>query len=259
MQRNSKQSGLPKGGSATGDGTANRAMPDVFAETLLQMDLYPKQREVLRALGLPGSFVSFRSCNEGGKTKRVICAAILWHLLAFPRGHIISTSGSYRQIKDQLLPALHTYSSRFPNWTFLRTPRIDTQDINCFWEGFSTNDAGKFEGHHAGSPDEPLMIIVDEAKTVKDEIFQAIERCKPTRLLIASSPGYAEGEFYRSQTTKASFTGVAAPPAYSSNGLPSARTGSQRISSACAKNGARSTRCLSPWSWLISWNQLRMP
>ena len=182
-----------------------RATPDIFAETLLQMDLYPKQREVLRALGPRGSFVSFRSCNEGGKTKRVICTAILWHLMAFPRGHIISTSGSYRQIKDQLLPALHTYSSRFPNWSFLRTPRIETRDINCFWEGFSTNDAGKFEGHHTGGPDEPLMIIVDEAKTVKDEIFHAIERCKPTRLLIASSPGYAEGEFYRSQTTRARF------------------------------------------------------
>ncbi len=49
------------------------------------------------------------------------------------------------------------------------------------------------------------MIIVDEAKTVKDDIFQAIERCKPTRLLIASSPGYAEGEFYRSQTTRKMF------------------------------------------------------
>ena len=46
------------------------------------------------------------------------------------------------------------------------------------------------------------MIIVDEAKTVKDDIFEAIERCKPTRLLIASSPGYAEGEFYRSHTIR---------------------------------------------------------
>lgn len=180
------------------------AMPDGFATGVLGMNLYPKQRDVLRALAPAGSTVSFRSCNEGGKTKRVICAAVLWHLTAFPRGQIISTSGSYRQIKDQLLPALHTYAPRFPQWTFLKTPRIETESINCFWEGFSTNDAGKFEGHHADE-DAPLLIIVDEAKTVKDDIFQAIERCKPTRLLIASSPGYAEGEFYRSHTTKAKF------------------------------------------------------
>jgi len=179
-------------------------MPDAFASAVLGMQLYPKQREVLRALAYEGVKVSFRSCNEGGKTKRVICAAVLWHLSMFPKGQVISTSGSYRQIKDQLLPSLHTYKARFPKWSFLHTPRIETESVNCFWEGFSTNDAGKFEGHHADD-DAPLLLIVDEAKTVKDDIFEAIERCKPTRLLIASSPGYAEGEFYRSQTTKAKF------------------------------------------------------
>ena len=186
------------------DEAAVLSTPDGFATAMLAMNLYPKQRDVLRAIAPAGSVVSFRSCNEGGKTKRVICAAILWHLTMFPKGHIISTSGSYRQIKDQLLPSLHTYSNRFPHWNFLHTPRIETESINCFWEGFSTNDAGKFEGHHE-DVDAPLLIIVDEAKTVKDDIFQAIERCKPTRLLIASSPGYAEGEFYRSHTTRAKF------------------------------------------------------
>ena len=178
--------------------------PDGFAAAVLGMQLYPKQKQVLRALAPAGACVSFRSCNEGGKTKRVICSAVLWHLSMFPRGQVISTSGSFRQIKDQLLPALHGFSSRFPGWSFLHTPRIETASVNCFWEGFSTNDAGKFEGHHS-DVDAPLMIIVDEAKTVKDDIFQAIERCKPTRLLIASSPGYAEGEFYRSQTTRQQF------------------------------------------------------
>ena len=185
------------------DSLSNEVMPDVFAEQELGMQLYPKQRDVLRALAPRGAAVSLRSCNEGGKTKRIICAAILWHLRYFPNGHVISTSGSYRQIKDQLLPALHVYESRFRDWKFFRTPRIETQNVQCFWEGFSTDEGGRFEGHHEGGPDAPLLIIVDEAKTVKDDIFEAIERCKPTRLLIASSPGYAEGEFYRSHTTSA--------------------------------------------------------
>jgi hypothetical protein len=180
-------------------------MPDAFAEAILQMQLYPKQREVLRALAPRGSAISFRSCNEGGKTRIVICAAIIWHLANYPKGKVITTSGSHRQILDQLVPALHTHRSRFPLWNFFRSPRIEAGSVNCFWEGFSTDEAGKFEGHHAGGPDEPLLIIVDEAKTVKDDIFEAVERCKPTRLLIASSPGYAEGEFYRSQTTRAKY------------------------------------------------------
>ncbi len=183
----------------------NRATPDLFASSFLGMKLYPIQRAVLQALAPPGACVSLRSCNEGGKTKKIICAAILWHLMAFDKGHVISTSGCFRQIRDQLNPSLHSHQSKFPGWNFLRTSRIETQNAQCFWEGFSTDEGGKFEGHHAGGPDEPLLIIVDEAKTVKDDIFEAIERCKPTRLLIASSPGYAEGEFYRSQTTRAKF------------------------------------------------------
>jgi phage terminase large subunit len=180
------------------------ASPSGFARAALGMDLYPKQAAVLDALAPAGSWVSFRSCNEGGKTKRVITAAILWHLSMFPRGQVISTSGSFRQIKDQLLPSLRAYGPRFPRWRFFETPRIETESVNCFWQGLSTNDAGKFEGYHAG-PDAPLLIIVDEAKTVKNPIFEAVERCKPTRVLLASSPGYAEGEFYRSHTTRAQF------------------------------------------------------
>lgn len=184
------------------------ARPSGFARAVLGMELYQKQAAVLDALYPNGSWVSFRSCNEGGKTKKVITAAILWHLSLFPKGPIISTSGSFRQVKDQLIPSLHTYRNRFPRWNFL-TSRIDTGDPQGFYEGFSTNDAGKFEGYHAegprNDPDAPLLVIVDEAKTVKDPIFQAIERCKPTRVLIASSPGYAEGEFYRSHTTKQKF------------------------------------------------------
>ena len=180
-------------------------MPDEFAVETLGMQLYPKQRDVLRALAPIGARVSFRSCNEGGKTKMIICAAILHHLAMNPKGHVITTSGCYRQIKDQLLPALHSYQHLFQNWKFFQTPRIETENAKCYWHGFSTNEGGKFEGHHAGGSDEPLLIIVDEAKTVRDDIFEAIERCKPTRLLIASSPGYAEGEFYRSHTTRKKF------------------------------------------------------
>lgn len=180
------------------------ASPVGFARGMLGMQLYRKQEEALEKLAPAGSVVSMRSCNEGGKTSRVICAAILWHLWIFPKGRVISTSGSFRQIKDQLVPSLHRYRLMFPAWKFFKQPRIETPDVNCFWEGFSTSDGGKFEGHHEDE-DAPLLIVVDEAKTVRDDIFQAIERCKPTRLLIASTPGYAEGEFYRSHTSRAGF------------------------------------------------------
>lgn len=175
-----------------------------FGEQFLGKTFYPKQREVLDALEPMGSFVSFRSCNGGGKTTHIIVTAILAHI-TLSSGKVISTSGSWRQIKDQLTPALRAYERHFPGCNFLEN-RISTADPNSFWDGFSTNEAGKFEGHH-GSKACPLLIIVDEAKTVKDLIFEAIERCRIPReycrILLASSPGYAQGEFYRSQTTRA--------------------------------------------------------
>jgi hypothetical protein len=46
-------------------------------------------------------------------------------------------------------------------------------------------------------------MVVDEAKTVADPLFEAISRCQPTRLLIASSPGGSSGAFYRAFTKEA--------------------------------------------------------
>lgn len=174
-----------------------------FGESMLGFRFYGGQKEVLRALQVEGSLVSGRLCNGGGKTTRIILTAILAHLM-LAKGKVISTSGSFRQIKDQLDPALKAFQGRFPSYRFLDC-RIATPDPNCFWDGFSTADAGKFEGHH-GSETCPLLIIVDEAKTVKDAIFEAIERCRPPRqwcrILVLSSPGFAQGEFYRLHSSR---------------------------------------------------------
>lgn len=181
------------------------AAPDVFSEAFLGMTLSAKQKLVMRALMPRGARVVFRSCNEGGKTSRVIVGLILWHLMAFKRGQVKLTSGSWAQIETQLVPKLQSLSHKFPSWRFL-TDGITTPDPMGFLTLISTNDAGRFEGAHQDTGDDsPLLIIVDEAKSVPNEIFDAIERCRPTRLLLASSPGLPEGEFYRACTDRAGF------------------------------------------------------
>jgi hypothetical protein len=174
-----------------------------FGEAVLGKTFYPKQAEVLDALFPNGSFVGFASCNGGGKTREVIATAVLAHLALF-QGKVIATSGSFRQVKDQLMPALKAYESRFPAWHFLES-RIETGDANSFLSAFSTKDAGRFEGQH-GSKDSPLLLVFDECKTIKDDIFGAGERCRIPhqwcRVLYASSPGFAQGEFYRVMTTR---------------------------------------------------------
>jgi hypothetical protein len=79
-------------------------------------------------------------------------------------------------------------------WTWNST-EIITQD-GGFAQGFSTNSPGRAEGWH-NMPGAPVMYIVDEAKSVPDGIFTAIDRCTLKRVLYCSSPGANSGQFYR--------------------------------------------------------------
>lgn len=166
---------------------------------MLKMSLSDKQAEVMDALAPVWSRVSARCANEVGKTSRMICGLILWHGAMFPRSTSVSTSGSWLQVTKQLVPHLHRYKERFPKWDFKAT-EITGHDGRAVWTGFSTKEEGRAEGFHGGIED-PLMVLADEAKSISDAIFTAIEdRVNPQRYGLFSSPGYAEGEFYRSHT-----------------------------------------------------------
>lgn len=181
------------------------ATPAGFAKHALKMTLTPKQEAVLSDFGLNRSRVSVLCCNEAGKTTRMITALILWHLAVFRRlgenGGVITTSGSWSQIVNQLVPALKSHAHRFPKWDFLdREIKVDGIPN---WMAFSTREPGRAEGFH-GSPEHPLLAVVDEAKSVRDVIFRVIEdRCRPQRTGYFSSPGYSIGEFYASHGANA--------------------------------------------------------
>lgn len=134
--------------------------------------------------------------------------------------------------KNQLWPALerHRNNPSLAGWKWLKNCRVETPE-GGFIEGFSTNHAGKAEGWHGRVTDEfkderkeqdeedprsekkarlfdvdeftgddpssPVFFVVDEAKTVPDEIFDAIERCTLQFCIYLSSPGKPEGQFYR--------------------------------------------------------------
>lgn len=173
-----------------------------FGETMLGKKFYPKQKELLDNCKL-GAYLLGLFNNGGGKTREVLVTIILG-AIAMLHAKVFSTSGSFRQIKDQLNPALHGYRSRFPSYEFLEN-RIVTRDPNCFYHGFATNEAGRFEGQH-GSAEHPLVLLLDESKTIKDPVFGAVDRCRMPRahciIVSVSSAGYAGGEFHALATSK---------------------------------------------------------
>lgn len=181
------------------------ATPAGFARFKLGIPLSPKQEQIVNAFGPNRSHVSFVCCNEAGKTTKILPSVILWHLTVFPRrgenGGVTATSGSWAQIKNQLMPALHSYQHKFPaSWEF--------QDVEIKIDGvpnfmaYSASQAGRAEGFH-GSAESPLMMLFDECKSVADAIIRAgTDRCRPQRTGLLSSPGYAMGRFYESQTSE---------------------------------------------------------
>jgi hypothetical protein len=176
------------------------ATPAGFGRHVLGFNLYPKQEAILDAVWRPGSRVAFKAGNETGKTSIIGTTLVLHHLSVFPGGQVVSTAGAWRQVVGQLVPNLARFAHMFPEWKF-NTSEIVVKGTPRYI-GFSTNDAGKFEGYH-DLPSGPLLIIADEAKTIDGKVFQAMDRCNPCRQIIMSSPGTAEGEFYAAFTKKA--------------------------------------------------------
>lgn len=155
--------------------------------------------------------VTVRTCNGAGKTTMLIPTAVLGFMAFHPRSKVVITSGVERQVRGQVFPALRACERALGGWVFTDTQI--TAPNGSVAVGFSTNEGGRFEGWHGNKDpfydlarhDGPLMIVVDEAKSVKQSIFDAIERCTIQKLVLTSSCGGSSGEFYSSHTKNAHF------------------------------------------------------
>ena len=178
--------------------------PAAFASNVLGINLYDWQRKVLRDLEAKDCRVALRAANGSGKTSTVISAILIWHALVFPRSIAVTTAGVFRQVESQLWPSLRNHIAKLGGAWEVTSGEIRYLHPNGNTSriiGYSATDPGRAEGWHAEDHEyHPLLMVVDEAKTVADPLFESISRCQPTRLLIASSPGGTSGAFYRAFT-----------------------------------------------------------
>ena len=181
--------------------------PPAFASNVLGINLYDWQRKVLRDLEPRDCRVALRAANGSGKTSTVISAILIWHALVYPRSIAVTTAGVFRQVESQLWPSLRNHIAKLGGAWEVTSGEIRYLHPNGNTSriiGYSATDPGRAEGWHAEDHEyHPLLMVVDEAKTVADPLFEAISRCQPTRLLIASSPGGTSGAFYRAFTKEA--------------------------------------------------------
>lgn len=205
--------GLPLGDTAEPHKVGEVRDPDT-GRLYYEITATDKQRRIVDALDVaPGKTakVTARTANGAGKTTMLLPTAILWGMALHPRCKVVVTSGVERQVRAQIFPALKSRETRLQGWQFHDTSITAPNGSMCI--GFATNQGGRFEGWHGNKDafydllqhDGPLMIVIDEAKSVAQQIFDAVDRCTFQWLLKTSSCGGSSGEFYKSHTTNARF------------------------------------------------------
>ena len=107
----------------------------------------------------------------------------------------LSATGA--QVKNQFFAALQRFRFRpaFAGWSWLET------EVRNREGGFLFGRA-TVEGIH-DQPDSPAALLVDEVKTIHDDVLEALERCSTRFRLFMSSTGQAAGGFDQIMTARA--------------------------------------------------------
>ena len=172
--------------------------------------LYPWQKAIIDEVSLAKSRVVASTPNEAGKTSEIIPILGLSIMAAFPGSLVISTAGSETQIKEQLFPYLDAKLARYPDWKVstselsVQAPRVDPKLRRSRWIGIVPRDPKTGEGYHdtyqidskGNWRFQPVFYIVDEAKSIRPGIIEAIFRIDPFFTLMISTPGEEDGAFY---------------------------------------------------------------
>lgn len=146
------------------------------------------------------------AANGVGKSQYILAPCAVYNALVYVESLTIVTTASGEQLDTQAFRYIKRLCERV-NALHKEELGIDVFKINyrqiycnitgSFIDLFATDEPGKAEGRHPISNNGQFAIIVDEAKTVSDEIFAALERCTGiTRRLDLSSPGDCSGYFY---------------------------------------------------------------
>jgi phage terminase large subunit len=172
-----------------------------FADGVLGIQLYDWQCRILLSYEA-GHKTAAAACNNSGKTSTLFPICALWTLYTFPRARVQYISATFHQVKNQFFASMERFRDRpaFAGWKWLET-EVSTPN-GGFIFGRSPSDGGTIEGLH-NQPDSPAALLVDEAKSIRDDILHALSRCNTSYRLFMSSTGSASGGFYQINTALA--------------------------------------------------------
>ena len=168
---------------------------DAYAAEVARMHLTSSQRKIL--LGLQEhDRVAVKAGNAVGKTAAV-GFVMQHHLAGGPGSVVVSTSATEAQLRRVLWRELRSQFKRtghFFNPSTVMETEIRLAD-DWFAVGFSTDVPEAMQGIHA----ERILVVVDEASGVSEDIYDAIEGVLAggqAKLLIVGNPLRTSGTFF---------------------------------------------------------------
>lgn len=169
-----------------------------YAHDILDFEVDPDQAKVLKAISKRDRV----ACCAGNGWGKGVCDGVA--ALAYFDTHygakVPVTSGSFRQVKRTVWSEIHALAQRSKLKSTYNLLNTDLERIGheqtWFITGFTADSPELAEGWHGKN----IMFIVDEARAVPDDMWQAIFRGCTTpgaKILATSIPGEASGQFYR--------------------------------------------------------------
>lgn len=171
-----------------------------WAQITLGVRFWSRQAEVLQALR-NHRLVTVRSGHSIGKSF-LSAVATIWYLNANRPSYVITTSSSWKGIEKILWPEIHRRLQLAP----LREMAEHGKLLGTEWKlgiqwgafGVAMNIPENFSGYHTKAG---VMVIVDEASALEDDIYDAIMGLMASgnsRVLMIGNPLRPSGPFYNS-------------------------------------------------------------
>lgn len=146
--------------------------------------------------------ITLPAANGSGKDEILIATFSVWLVLTSPRSRVIITSSSQEQAKFQtevhIRDLVKRVNAKFGQLFKFNFFHYIVPELGSEIKLFATDEEGRAEGYHPYHNGK-MALILNEAKTIREPLFDAIDRCTGySHLFYISSPGFKRGRFYRS-------------------------------------------------------------
>jgi hypothetical protein len=149
------------------------------------------------------------AANGSGKDMIMIAAFAVWFMLTGVKNRTIITSSSQDQTKFQTEPSIRELCNRAnkklcaPGQKLIHYVQFHyvCPELGSEIKLYATDEAARAEGYHPFFGGK-MALIINEAKSVKPEIFDAVSRCTGySYWMEISSPGRRSGHMYDAATS----------------------------------------------------------